>query len=58
MSYATNCEKLASVLNITSQQGKHDFVKMLWNNQPKDIQTQLRPLLNAEALQVLEIKAG
>ncbi|MGF1495708.1 MAG: hypothetical protein ACFB8W_02625 [Elainellaceae cyanobacterium] len=54
----TNCEKLASVLNKTSQQGKHDFVKMLWNNQPSEVQTQLMPLLNAEALEVLEIASG
>jgi hypothetical protein len=47
-------EKLASVLNSTGQQGKDSFVRMLWNNQPADVQAQLMPLLNAETRQTIE----
>jgi hypothetical protein len=47
-------EKLASVLNSTGQQGKDSFVRMLWNNQPVDVQAQLMPLLNTETQQVIE----
>lgn len=50
----TNVEKLASVLNNTGQQGKNDFVKMLWKNQPVEVQTQLLPLLDAAARQIIE----
>jgi hypothetical protein len=46
-------EKLASVLNNTGRQGKENFVRMLWNNQPGDIQSQLMPLLNAETRQAI-----
>lgn len=54
MSENIDIEKLASVLNSTGQQGKDSFVRMLWNNQPVDVQAQLMPLLNAEAQQVIE----
>ncbi|MBD2259918.1 hypothetical protein [Pseudanabaena sp. FACHB-2040] len=54
MSENTNCEKLATVLNTASQQGKAGFVKMVWDNQSADVQSQLRPLLSAEALQALD----
>ncbi|MBD0268013.1 MAG: hypothetical protein ICV77_06935 [Cyanobacteria bacterium Co-bin8] len=54
MSESTNCEKLATVLNTASQQGKAGFVKMVWDNQSADVQSQLRPLLSAEALQALD----
>lgn len=54
MTETTNFEKLASVINTASQQGKAGFVKMLWENQPTEVQSQLRPLLNAEALQSLD----
>lgn len=50
----TNVEKLASVLNNTGQQGKNDFVRMLWKNQPIEVQTQLLPLLSAAARQIIE----
>lgn len=50
----TNIEKLASVLNSTGQQGKDGFVRMLWKNQPTDVQLQLMPLLNAEARQAID----
>lgn len=58
MSENINVEKLASVLNSTSQQGKNDFVRMLWRNQPTDVQTQLMPLLNAEARQAIDPASG
>lgn len=54
MSENTNCEKLANVFNQASQQGKDGFIKMLWSNQPMDVQTQLRPLLASEVLEALE----
>lgn len=54
MSDDTNLEKLASVLNSTSQQGKGKFARMLWQNQPADVQTQLIPLLSDEARQTIE----
>ncbi|MBF2047782.1 MAG: hypothetical protein EDM05_037080 [Leptolyngbya sp. IPPAS B-1204] len=54
MSEDINIEKLASVLNNTSQQGKTSFVKMLWQNQPTEARTQLMPLLNAEARQIID----
>lgn len=50
----TNVEKLASVLNNASQQGKGNFVRMLWKNQPTSVQTELMPLLTAEAQQAIE----
>ena len=53
-----NVEKLASVLNSTSQQGKGDFVRMLWKNQPTDVQTQLMPLLNDEARQTIDTSSN
>lgn len=53
----TNVEKLASVMNSSSQQGKDNFVKMLWKNQPTDVQLELRPLLNPEAQQVVDSSA-
>jgi hypothetical protein len=46
-------EKLAGVLNNTGQQGKGNFVRMLWNTQPGDVQSQLMPLLNAETRQAI-----
>lgn len=49
-----NIEKLASVLNTTSQQGKDSFVRMLWKNQSTDTHAQLMPLLNAEARQIID----
>lgn len=49
MSEHVNIEKLASVLNNTSQQGKGNFARMLWQNQPADVQMELMPLLNEEA---------
>lgn len=54
MSENIDIEKLASVLNNTGQQGKDSFVRMLWNNQPVDVQAQLMPLLNAETQQAIE----
>jgi hypothetical protein len=54
MSENINVEKLATVLNRTSQQGNANFVKMLWGNQPADIQTQLIPLLDPETRQVID----
>lgn len=53
-----NIEKLASVLNTTSQQGKDSFVRMLWKNQSTDAQTQLMPLLNPEARQIIDAIPG
>jgi hypothetical protein len=53
-----NIEKLASVLNTTSQQGKDSFVRMLWKNQSTDAQTQLMPLLNSEARQIIDAIPG
>ncbi len=53
MSEDTDVEKLASVLNNTGQQGKEEFVRMLWKNQPETIQTRLLPLLNAETRQAI-----
>lgn len=58
MSDHTNCEKLADILNRTSQQGKEGFVRMLWSNQSPDVQSRLMPLLGAEALAALEVKAA
>ncbi|WP_169616037.1 hypothetical protein [Nodosilinea sp. P-1105] len=49
----TNYEKLASVFNRAAQQGKNGFCKMLWGNQPEGVQTQLKPLLTSETLNVL-----
>lgn len=49
MSEHVNIEKLASVLNNTSQQGKGNFARMVWQNQPADVQMELMPLLNEEA---------
>ncbi len=49
----TNYEKLASVFNRAAQQGKNGFCKMLWGNQPEGVQTQLKPLLTSETLDVL-----
>ncbi|NJO80221.1 MAG: hypothetical protein HC827_18075 [Cyanobacteria bacterium RM1_2_2] len=54
MSENIDVEKLASVLNSTGQQGKESFVRMLWNNQPVDVQAQIMPLLNAETRQTIE----
>lgn len=54
MSEDTNVEKLASVLNNASQQGKDSFVRMLWKNQPADVQTEIMPLLTAEARQAID----
>ena len=54
MSDDVDIEKLASVLNTTGQQGKDRFVKMLWNNQSEDVQSQLMSLLNAETQQIIE----
>jgi len=51
---STNCEKLALVFNRAGQQGKNSFCKMLWGNQPEEIQTQLKPLLSPEALAALQ----
>lgn len=50
----TDVAKLASVLNTTGQQGKADFVRMLWKNQPADVQSQLMPLLNDAAQQAVQ----
>jgi hypothetical protein len=54
MAEDTNCEKLASVMNRAGQQGKAGFIKMLWSNQTAEVQSEVRPLLNAQALQALE----
>jgi hypothetical protein len=54
MAEEINIEKLASVLNTTSQQGKDNFVRMLWKNQPTAAQTELMPLLNSEARQIID----
>ncbi|MBD1918680.1 MULTISPECIES: hypothetical protein [Cyanophyceae] len=53
MGDTTNCEKLASVFNQASQQGKSAFCKMLWGNQPETVQAQLKPLLSAETVEAL-----
>lgn len=53
MAADTNFEKLASVFNKAGQQGKAGFVKMLWSNQPEEVQTQLRPLLTPAAWEAL-----
>ncbi|HZG38950.1 MAG TPA: hypothetical protein VEZ50_09745 [Nodosilinea sp.] len=53
MGDTTNCEKLASVFNRASQQGKSAFCKMLWENQPETVQAELKPLLSAEAIDAL-----
>lgn len=53
MTDQTNLEKLAGVLNQTCQQGKPGFVRMLWSNQPAEVQAQLTPLLSPEALDIL-----
>ncbi|MFE4107735.1 hypothetical protein [Almyronema epifaneia] len=53
MSDTANLEKLAGVINRASQQGKGGFVRMLWGNQPADVQSQLMPLLESEALQTI-----
>lgn len=53
MSEDTNIEKLASVLNSTSQLGKGNFARMLWQNQPIEVQTELMPLLSEEARQAI-----
>ncbi|MBD2105386.1 hypothetical protein [Nodosilinea sp. FACHB-13] len=56
MGDTTNCEKLASVFNQASQQGKSAFCKMLWDNQPETVQAQLKPLLSAETIEALRDK--
>lgn len=53
MNPMTNCEKLAEVFNRASEQGKGSFCKMLWGNQPEDVQTQLKPLLSETTLAAL-----
>ena len=53
MGDTTNCEKLASVFNRASQQGKGAFCKMLWSNQPETVQAELKPLLSQETLNAL-----
>lgn len=53
MSEDVDVEKLADVLNNTGQQGKENFVRMLRNTQPGDVQSQLMPLLNAETRQAI-----
>jgi hypothetical protein len=53
MDNSTNSEKLAEVFNRASQQGKSGFCKMLWNNQPETVQTQLKPLLSETTLAAL-----
>lgn len=57
MSNTENLEKLAGVLNRASQQGKEGFVRMLWGNQPADVQSQLMPLLVAKTLQAIETQS-
>mgnify|MGYP006267434289 FL=1 len=47
-------EKLAAVLNKTSEQGKSGFVQMLWNNQPQEVRSQLTPLLSSATLEILD----
>lgn len=54
MGDATNCEKLAGVLNRASEQGKGAFCKMLWGNQPETVQAQLKPLLSQAAIDLLD----
>ena len=53
MNSMTNCEKLAEVFNRASEQGKSSFCKMLWGNQPEDVQAQLKPLLSETTLAAL-----
>ncbi|MGF1461244.1 MAG: hypothetical protein ACFBSG_19720 [Leptolyngbyaceae cyanobacterium] len=53
MNESVNCEKLASVLNRASADGKHQFCKMLWGNQPEMVQAQLIPLLSHQAQDVV-----
>ena len=53
MGDVTDCEKLAGVFNRASQQGKSAFCKMLWGNQPETVQTQLKPLLSQESIDLL-----
>lgn len=57
MSENTDCEKLASVLNRASEQGKDSFCRMLWNNQPEAVQAQLTPLLSGTALAMIQAPA-
>lgn len=54
MAQNTNFEKLAVVMNKTSQQGKGGFVKMLWDNQSEEVRSQLTPLLSSATLEILE----
>lgn len=58
MGDATNCEKLAGVLNRASEQGKGAFCKMLWDNQPDTVQAQLKPLLNQTTIDLLDAKSS
>lgn len=53
MSADTDFEKLASVFNKAGQEGKASFIKMLWSNQPEDVQTQLKPLLTPATWEAL-----
>ena len=53
MDDTTNCEKLATVFNRAGDQGKVAFCKMLWENQPDPVQAQLKPLLSAHTLDLL-----
>ncbi len=53
MDDSTNSEKLAGVFNRASEQGKNAFCKMLWNNQPETVQTQLKPLLSETTIAAL-----
>jgi len=53
MSDMINYEKLASVLNRASADGKDNFCKMLWGNQPEAVQSKLLGFLSEQAQSIL-----
>lgn len=57
MDHSTDTQKLAIVLNRASQQGKAGFCKMLWDNQPDQVQTALRSFLTDVTLQAVQDKS-
>lgn len=54
MTDAVNYEKLAGVLNRASADGKANFCRMLWGNQPEAVQTRLLDLLSTAAQEIVE----
>ena len=57
MTDSVNFEKLAGVFNRASAQGKDNFCKMLWGNQPESIQSQLLPFLSEQAQNIVNEKS-